>query len=63
MRETGQLWNYMMDKGWLQAVDHFAECIATDAPMRNATPEDALKASILSHAAIESRNTGEIVKL
>ena len=60
---SGQMWNYMVDKGWLAALDHFAECVATGRPPENATARDGLMASRLAHAAIRSRETGEIVRL
>jgi len=55
--------NYMVDKGWLAAVDHFAECIRKDEQPRTATAIDGLQASRMSHAAIESRETGQIVSM
>jgi predicted dehydrogenase len=61
--ESGQMWNYMVDKGWLGAIDHFAECVATGARPRTAGPADALAASLLAHAAIQSRETGQVVQL
>ena len=56
-------WNYTVDKGWLWAMDHFAECVATNRSPANATARDALQASLLAHAAIKSRNSGKVVKL
>jgi predicted dehydrogenase len=61
--QHGQMWNYMVDKGWLAALDHFAECVATGATPQNATARDGLEASRLAHAAIRSRETGEVVRL
>ena len=56
---SGQMWNYMVDKGWLAAVDHFAQCVLSGDTPLNATAQDGLKASILSHAAIRSRESGK----
>ncbi len=56
-------WNYTPDKGWLQAVDHFAECVLTGVQPGNAGAEDGLQATRLSLAAMKSRETGEVVKL
>lgn len=61
LNETGPLWNYMMNKGWLEALDHFAQCVLTDEPPENAGAEDGLRASLLCHAAIRSRDTGAVV--
>lgn len=61
--QSGQMWNYMVDKGWLAALDHFAECILTGRTPDNATARDGLAASRLAHAAIESRGNGDVVKL
>ena len=61
--KSGQMWNYMVDKGWLQAVDHFAQCVLTGESPRNAAAEDGLKSSQLAHAAIRSRETGEVVRV
>jgi predicted dehydrogenase len=57
------VWNYMVDKGWLQAMDHFAECVLTGTPPENAGAADAWQASRLAHAAIESRESGQVVRL
>ncbi len=61
--KSGQMWNYMVDKGWLAAVDHFAECICHGETPQNAAARDGLMASRLAHAAIQSRETGQIVAL
>jgi predicted dehydrogenase len=53
--------NYMMNKGWIQAVDHFAQCILEGRTPVLANAEDGLRASVLSHAAIRSRETGQVV--
>jgi len=55
--------NYMMDKGWLHATEAFAQCVLTGRPGDHATAADALAASRLAHAAIESRRTGQPVAL
>ena len=60
--ERAMTWNYMMDKGWLAAVDHFAQCVLSGAEPENATASDALAASRLARAAIESRETGRPVR-
>lgn len=60
---SGQMWNYMVDKGWLAAIDHFAQCVLSGQPPENATPRDALQASRLAHAAIESRESGQVIRL
>ena len=54
-------WNYMMDKGWLAAIDHFAERILANEAPENAGAEDGLRASLLCHAAIRSRDSGTVV--
>lgn len=54
------LWNYMVDKGWLEAMDHFARCILSGRTPENATAADAWQASILGHAAIKSRKIGTV---
>ncbi|MFB3883371.1 MAG: Gfo/Idh/MocA family oxidoreductase [Armatimonadota bacterium] len=56
-------WNYTGDKGWLQAVDHFAECLITGARPDNAGPVDGLEATRLALAAMRSRETGEVVRM
>jgi predicted dehydrogenase len=55
--------NYMVDKGWFQAVDHFAQCVLANRVPDNATAEDGLKASSLSNAAIRSRTNNEIIRI
>jgi len=63
LRETCPSMNYIVDKGWLWAIDHFAQCIANGARPETAGAEDAWKASLLAHAAVRSRETGEVVRL
>lgn len=63
LNETGPLWNYMMNKGWLEALDHFAQRILDSEPPENAGAEDGLRASLLCHAAIESRDNNRVVFL
>lgn len=55
-------WNYMVDKGWLRAIDHFAECVLTGQRPRVADAADGLWASRMSAAAIESRESGAVVR-
>lgn len=55
--------NYMMDKGWLHATEAFARCVLAGEAGDHATAADALAASRLAHAAIESRRTGHPVSL
>jgi len=52
--------NYCMNKGWLDAVEHFCDCIITDSELKTATAFDGLQASKITQAAIKSRKTGEI---
>lgn len=54
-------WNYMVDKGWLVAMDHFAQCILDGTPPETAGAEDGLWSAKMSAAAIRSRNTGNVV--
>ncbi|MFH1615897.1 MAG: Gfo/Idh/MocA family oxidoreductase [Planctomycetota bacterium] len=55
--------NYMMDKGWLQALDHFAQCIINGTLTELAGPRDGLIVSLITEAVIESRKKGEVVHL
>ncbi len=52
--------NYMYDKGWLWAIDHFAKSIVNNTTPKNATAFDAFKASEIACAAIESRSSGQV---
>ena len=56
------LTNYLVDKGWLQAIDHFAQCIAEGTMPRTASAHDALRAAQMTAAAIESRDSGKPVE-
>ena len=62
VRERSPHWNYMVDKGWLAAMDHFARCVLTGDVPENASAEDGYRASVLSHAAIRSRDSGAVVR-
>ena len=55
-------WNYMVDKGWLAAIDHFAECVLSGAAPETAGAEDGLWSARMSAAAIESRTNREVVR-
>lgn len=55
--------NYMMNKGWLESIDHFAHSILKGKPSRLATAEDGLEATRLCEAAIQSRKEKRIVHL
>lgn len=56
-------WNYTSDKGWLSAIDHFARCVATGETPGTAGTHDGLQATRLALAAMQSRETGEAVRL
>jgi predicted dehydrogenase len=53
--------NYMVDKGWSGAIDNFAECIRTGCRSMLASPADGLAVAIITQAAVQSRETNEIV--
>ena len=55
--------NYMMDKGWLHAMEHFAVSILKGRLARLATPEDGLRAAVITEACIRSRSLGQAVPL
>ena len=55
--------NYMVDKGWLGAIDHFAECILDGTTPILAGAEDGLRAARITEAAIQSREKGKVVFL
>lgn len=54
---------YDVDKGWLQSVDHFAQCITKGIKPENASATDGLVAEQLANAVVESRKTGGPVKV
>lgn len=60
--KSGFFVNYMMNKGWLQAVDHFAECILQGIPCELAGAEDGLWATRIAEAAMQSRENGQIIR-
>ncbi len=55
-------WNYMVDKGWLHAVDHFAQCVLSGEEPQVAGATDGLWAARMSAAAMESRASGQVVR-
>ena len=63
VRERCPLTNYMVDKGWLAAMEHFAQCVVSGTPPENSSAEDAWRASLISHASIRSRDRHEIVAM
>jgi predicted dehydrogenase len=54
---------YDVDKGWLQAMDHFAACCVSGTKPENASARDGLIAEQLAHAVVQSRKTGLPVKM
>ena len=58
------LGNYFVDKGWLSAIEHFADCIM-DGNLKQAAAGafDGLQAARITEAAIASRGTGKVVCL
>ncbi len=54
---------YDVDKGWLQSMEHFGECIVTGMKPENSSATDGLRAEQLAHAVVESRKTGKLVTL
>ena len=55
--------NYVSNKGWLNAVDHFARCCLEGTEPRTATAKDGLAASCMGSASMESRTSGKPVCL
>lgn len=55
--------NYFMNKGWRDAVEDFAEAILTDRDFAGAKAFDGLQATLITEAAVQSRSSGEPVKL
>ena len=55
-------WNYMVDKGWLRAIDHFAQCVLSGQQPQLAAARDGLWSARMTAAAIESRESGEVVR-
>lgn len=55
-------WNYMVNKGWLSAIDHLAECILTGEQPQLAGAVDGLWSTRITAAAMESRESGEVVR-
>jgi predicted dehydrogenase len=56
--------NYMVDKGWIGALEHFSECIVDNNMSCNlATPADGWKVALIAEAAIKSRETNQVIFL
>ena len=55
--------NYSVDKGWLGAIEHFADVILDGVPVEAATAEDALSAARITRAAVISRAENRIVAM
>ena len=55
--------NYDVDKGWLQAIDHFAESLAMGTDPENASAHDGLWAAHICEAAAHSRETGQTIDI
>ena len=58
-KEThGHAIGYHVDKGWLQALDHFAECMLTGEKPDTANARDGFIAELMGEAAVASRKSG-----
>lgn len=55
--------NYMVDKGWLPALEHFARAILGQENLQLAGAFDGLQTARITQAAIQSRESGTVVKL
>lgn len=55
--------NYSVDKGWLGAIEHFADVILNGADVEAATAQDALAAARITRAAVISRAENRIVSM
>ncbi|MFA6929300.1 MAG: Gfo/Idh/MocA family oxidoreductase [Lentisphaeria bacterium] len=51
------LLNYSVDKGWQAAIDHFADIILNNSEQYAASEIDGMRASEITRAALESRNS------
>ena len=54
--------NYTVNKGWLDSVEHLADCILDGRPCELSTAEDGMKAMLLGYAAIQSRECGQVIR-
>ncbi len=55
--------NYFMNKGWREAVEDFAQAILEQRDFAGAKAIDGLQATLITQAAIQSRNSGSPVKI
>lgn len=55
--------NYFMDKGWLAALEDFAQAIIEKRAFRGAGAFDGFQSTRITEAALKSRSSGSIVKL
>ena len=55
--------NYFMNKGWMNAVEDFAEAILTKRDFAGAKVHDGLQAAKITEAAIKSRESGDVIFL
>ncbi|MDD3954629.1 MAG: Gfo/Idh/MocA family oxidoreductase [Lentisphaeria bacterium] len=62
-REKLPLLNYAVDKGWQAAIDHFADIILSGTKQYAASEIDGLRASEITTAAIQSRQTRKPVTI
>ena len=57
----GDAIGYHVDKGWVQALDHFAECMVTGEKPDTADARDGMIAELMGEVAVESRDSGRPV--
>jgi len=55
--------DYLVHKGRVAAMNHFARCILSGATPENTSAEDAWRACLFSQAAIRNRDVREVVTM
>ena len=61
--ETPDLWGFVPDKGWIPAVEHFAQCFREGTTPANADGKAGALATDLALALLKSLETGQAVEI
>jgi predicted dehydrogenase len=63
LKNRNPITNYMVDKGWFHALEHFAKAIIDGKQPSTAGPADGFKASMIANSVIRSRQERKIIYL
>jgi predicted dehydrogenase len=62
-KQNPELWGFIPDKGWIQSVEHFAQCLLEGTEPMNADGRAGALSTRIALALLESLETGQAVRM